>query len=112
MAVELSHREEDMANKADITWRPNVEQTAITTSGSSQQSAAFASETYAIRLGVYAATATFGIQWSVGTNPTAGANSPFLGAGGYEYIAVTPGEKVAIIDKGGVGVCTITELTR
>lgn len=98
--------------RVDLTWRPNVEQTAITTSGSSQQSAAFGAQTYAIRLGVSSGTATSGMHFSIGFNPTATANSPYMPAGAIEYIAVNPGEKVAILDDNATGLkVTITELT-
>lgn len=100
-----------MKNKVDITWRTNIEQTAITTTASSQQSAAFAAGTYAVRIGVAGSTSAYGVNFSIGTNPTATANSPQIAAGGVEYIAVTPGEKVALLEVGGALKVTITEMT-
>ncbi|MDE1828260.1 MAG: hypothetical protein KGH65_03820 [Candidatus Micrarchaeota archaeon] len=97
--------------KVDITWRPNVEQTAITTSATSQQSAAFATSTTAIRLAALASTATYGVHFSVGSSPVATANSPMIPAGGVEYIQVQAGEKVALLQEGGALKVTITELT-
>jgi len=98
--------------KIDLTWRPYIEQTAITSSASSQSSAAFGAQTYAIRLGVSSGTATYGIHFSIGATPTATANSPYMPSGAVEYIAVRPGEKVAILDDGGIGLLvSITELT-
>lgn len=92
-------------------YRPIVEQTAITTSISSQQSSAFGAQTYIIRLGVASSTAADGVHYSVGTNPTATANSPLISAGWYEYIRVAPGEKVAVLQEAGALKVTITEMS-
>jgi hypothetical protein len=97
--------------RVNLTWRPIVEQTAITSSASSQQSAAFGAQTYAIRIAAATANATYGIHFSIGFNPTATANSPYLAAGGVEYIGVNPGEKVAILDDTGALKVSITELS-
>lgn len=97
--------------KVEITWRPYIEQTKITTSVTSAQSAAFGLATFAIRLGVAASTSAYGVHYSVGVNPVATANSPYLPAGGVEYIQVNPGEKVALLEDAGALAVTITELT-
>lgn len=97
--------------KVEITWRPLKEQTAITTSVTSQQSAAFGVATFAIRLAAAASTSAFGVHFSIGVSPVATANSPYLPAGGVEYIQVNPGEKVALIEDAGALAVTITELT-
>lgn len=97
--------------KVEITWRPYIEQTKITTSASSQQSAAFGVSTFAVRLGVATSASAYGVHYSVGVNPTATANSPYLPAGGVEYIQVNPSEKIALLEDTGALAVTITELT-
>lgn len=96
--------------KADVTWRPNIEQTAITTTGSSQQCAAFGAQTYCVRLAVAATTAARGVYYSL--TPTATANSPHLSAGNIEYVAVYPGQKIAFLQETGALKVTVTEMTR
>lgn len=94
-----------------VAYRPIVEQTAITTSASSQQSSAFGTQTYIIRLGVASSTAADGVHYSVGLSPTATANSPLISAGGVEYIRVAPGDKVALLQQTGALLVTITEVS-
>lgn len=68
-----------------------VEQTALTATGSTAQSAAFGASTDLICVNsdeqIYAA---------VGVNPTAATTSYRIAAGGEAWFAVKPGEKVAI----------------
>lgn len=97
--------------KVEITWRPYIEQTAITTSATSQQSAAFGTSTYAIRLAAATSVSAYGVHFSVGVSPVATANSPYLPAGGVEYIQVKGAEKVALLQDTGALAVTITELT-
>jgi len=97
--------------KGDLTWRPNIEQTVITTTGTSQQCTAFGSQTYCVRLGVSSSVAADGVYYSVGGSPTATANSAHLSAGNVEYIAVRPGEKIAFLDQAGALKVTVTEMT-
>lgn len=97
--------------KVEITWRPLKEQTAITTSASSQQSAAFGVSTFAIRLAAATSASAYGVHFSIGVSPVATANSPYLPAGGVEYIQVNPSEKVALLQDTGALAVTITELT-
>lgn len=69
-----------------------VEQTPITSSGTSQQSAAFGSTTRLIRIH------TDGIiSIAIGPNPTATTNSKRLAANQTEYFSVYPGHRIAII---------------
>lgn len=97
--------------KVEITWRPYIEQTAITTSATSQQSAAFGGATFCIRLAAATSASAYGVHFSIGVSPTATANSPYLPAGGVEYIQVRAGEKVALLQDTGALAVTITELT-
>jgi hypothetical protein len=99
-----------MGLKMDLTWRPVKEQTAITSTASSQQSAAVGAQTWCVRLGVYSATSTYGVHYSVGNNPTATGNSPFINAGQVEYVEVGPGDKIAILWHTGASTVTITEM--
>ena len=71
---------------------PVVEQTPITSSGSSQQSAAFNAKTNRIRVH------TDGIiSFQVGANPTASTSTSRMAANATEYFAVSPGAKIAVI---------------
>jgi hypothetical protein len=97
--------------RVNALWRPNIEQTVITSSASSQQSSAFGAQTYCVRLACSGSTATVGVYYSIGFNPTATANSPRLNAGNVEYIGVNPGEKVAILEDTSALKVTITEMT-
>ena len=101
-----------MGVPVDITFRPIVEQTHITTSASSQQSAAFGTQTQVLRLGVASSTATSGVHYSIGASPTATADSPLIPSDWIEYVRVYPGEKVAVLQEGGALVVTITEMSR
>lgn len=69
-----------------------VEQTPVSISGASLQSAAFNSQTKYVRLhgdGVF--------SFVFGSNPTATTDSKRVAAGISEYYGVNPGDKVAII---------------
>lgn len=69
-----------------------AEQTPITSSGTSAQSAAFNSTTKLVRIH------TDGIiSVAFGVNPTADVNSKRLAANTTEYFGVRPGDKVAVI---------------
>lgn len=69
-----------------------TEQTPITTSGSSQQSAAFQTNTKFVRIH------TDGIMSiAFGVNPTATVNTMRLAANQTEYFSVIPGQKLAVI---------------
>lgn len=69
-----------------------VDQAPITSSGSSQQSAAFATATKLVRIH------TDGIlSVKFGANPTADVNSKRMAANTTEYFGVKPGDKVAVI---------------
>lgn len=99
-----------MGVPVSTAYRPLVEQTKITTSASSQQSSAFAASTEVIRLGVASSVVTSGAHYSIGTNPTATANSPLIPADWVEFVRVSPGEKVALLQEAGALVVTITEM--
>ncbi len=99
-----------MGVPVSTAYRPLVEQTKITTTASSQQSAAFAASTEVIRLGVASSTIANGVHYSIGLNPTATANSPLIPADWVEWVRVAPGEKVALLQEAGALVVTITEV--
>jgi acyl dehydratase len=74
------------------TEPPSVVQAPITTSGTSQQSAAFAGDTKWIAISSEAA-----VRVALGTNPTASATTRYVTAG-MSYLAVTGGTKIAVRD--------------
>lgn len=80
--------------------------TVITMSGSSQQTAAVGSQTRQVRI----ATAGQPGHFLIGTDPTAAATSHVIGAGCVDYVAINPGEKVAVLQGGTAGVISITEM--
>lgn len=71
---------------------PLVDQTPITTSGTSAQSAAFGGDTKMARFWCDTQSAV-----AVGANPTATTNNMPLSAGVPEYFRVQPGQKAAFI---------------
>jgi hypothetical protein len=82
--------------------------------GASTQSAAFGTQTYAIRVstaGLVDGTNN-GARIAVGDNPTASATSALLPLNWPEYIKVTPGQKVAVLgNSAATGSLSVTELT-
>lgn len=69
-----------------------VEQSPVTVSGTSAQSAAFAATTR------YILFTCDGIHsWTIGSNPTATTSKMRFPAGTIHYIGVQPGEKIAFI---------------
>lgn len=71
---------------------PLVDQTPVTTSGTSAQSSAFSDGTKMIRAWCDTQSAIV-----IGANPTATTNNMPMGAGAGEYFNVTPGHKAAFI---------------
>jgi hypothetical protein len=80
--------------------------------GASAQSNAFSAQTYWIRVCVQGAiTATSGVRIVVGDNPTASSSSPLLPVNWIEYIAVGPGQKIAVLSNDTItGTLSVTEL--
>jgi hypothetical protein len=82
--------------------------------GASVQSSAFGSQTYFIRVcavGITGAT-NDGVRIAVGDNPTATSTSALLPLGWFEYVKVTPGQKVAALaNNTASGTLSVTELT-
>ena len=82
--------------------------------GSSAQSTAFGSQTYAIRIcsaGIVSATID-GVRIAVGDNPTASATSALLPVQWVEYVKCSPGQKIAVLGNNtGTGSVNVTELT-
>ena len=82
--------------------------------GASAQSAAFGTQTYWIRVvsvGVVSATID-GFRIAIDANPTATSTSTLLPCNWVEIIAVTPGQKIAVLGNNtGTGVVNITELS-
>lgn len=101
-----------MGMKVDITWKPNqqiAEHTAIAISAASQKFTPVGAQTYAVRI-----SSTGNCHWVLisGVNTAATANSAYLAAGQVEYVAVAPGDVIAVIRDGATtGNCTLTELT-
>lgn len=70
----------------------SVEQTPVTITGTSAQSAAFGAESRIVRLHTDVVCSVL-----FGSSPTATANSRRLAANQTEYFRVNPGDKVAVI---------------
>lgn len=80
----------------------------FTMSGSSQQTAAFGSQTYKVRVATSGQPAWF----IVDANPTATTTaSSLIPATWAEDFDVTPGQKGAVLQAGTAGSFTVTELT-
>jgi hypothetical protein len=81
--------------------------------GTSQQSSAFGSQTYWIRVCAVGNTATnAGVRIKVGDNPTAAATSVLLPLNWVEVIRCTPGQKIAALGNDATaGTLSITELS-
>lgn len=87
----------------DGAYIPSTTQN-ITTSGSSQQSAAV--DNYVARIAV-----TQDTYVSVGSDPTATTSSMLIPAGGVEFFATTPGvTKIAVLQVSEAGIASITSL--
>jgi hypothetical protein len=82
--------------------------------GASTQSAAFSSQTYAIRVstsGLVDSTNN-GARIAVGDNPTASATSASIPLNWVEYIKCTPGQKIAVLgNSAATGSLSVTELS-
>jgi len=78
---------------------------AITTSGSSAASSAFAASTRVVRV-----VATQNVNFMFGASPTATTSMNYLPAGQVEYFKVTGGEKVAVIQNSAAGTFYVTEM--
>jgi hypothetical protein len=79
---------------------------SFTMSGSSQQTAAFGSQTYEVRI----ATNTQPAHWALSGDPTATTSSNVQGINVVDYVTVNPGEKIAVLQAGTAGLITVTEL--
>lgn len=71
---------------------PSLTNQQVSIGGASAQSAAFRDTTRFVRL-----HADVACRIAIGTNPTASSTSMRIGAGGTEYLGVTPGLKLAVI---------------
>lgn len=80
----------------------------FTMSGTSQATAAFGSQTYAVRVATNDQPAYVII--GDGT-PTATANETLIPLGWVEDFDVSPGQKLAVLQAGTAGKLTVTELT-
>lgn len=88
-------------------WKQILNQAAITVSGTSAPSAAFGTETYAIRIA--SSTACY---YNVGDGtPVATTATAWFPANWIEYILVNPGQKVAFLQQTAGGVASVTELS-
>lgn len=79
----------------------------FTLSATSQQTSAFGAQTYCVRIATTDQPAFF----LVGTDPTVTAqNGHIMPAAAVDYITVTPGQKIAVLQAGTAGEITITEM--
>lgn len=80
--------------------------TNITTSGTSQATAAVGNVTAIVRVAV-----TTDTYVAIGADPTASTSTMLIPAGGVEFLATVPGvSKVAVIQVTEAGIASITEL--
>lgn len=79
---------------------------SFTMSGTSQQTAAFGSGTYMVRIATGAQPGYFALA----SNPTATSASNLIGTNVVDYVKVNPGEKIAVLQAGTAGTITVTEL--
>lgn len=79
----------------------------FTMSGSSQQTAAFGSGTYQVRIATGAQPGYFALA----SDPTATSSSNLIGTNCVDYVTVHPGEKIAVLQAGTAGTITVTELS-
>jgi hypothetical protein len=81
--------------------------TVFTLSGTSQASAAFGAQTYQIRIATAGQPAFFRV--GDGT-PAATTSDALMPANWVDYITVTPGQKVAVLQAGTAGALSVTEI--
>lgn len=81
--------------------------TVFTLSGSSQASAAFGAETFQIRIATSGQPAY--IKVDDGT-PTATTSDTLMPANWIDYVTVTPGQKIAVLQAGTAGLISVTEI--
>jgi hypothetical protein len=101
-----------MGRTTDSTLRWLGRSDYITTSGTSQQSAAFGAHTSEVRLVCFG---TNGCYVSIGDNPTASDadNTSFiLPPNVVEYFHVSPGQRVAVLQHTGASNLCVSEMGR
>lgn len=76
----------------------------FTLTGTTQQSNVFGAQTYAIRIATTGAA-----YFLIGTDPVADNTSPILGVDVTDYITVTPGQKIAVLEAVSGGRFSVTE---
>lgn len=94
----------------DSTLRWNSLSDYITVAASSAQSAVFGAQTKEIRV-----VSTTACHINIGQNPTAAAtdnNGFYLPANVVEYLHVTPGQRLAVIQDTAGGTLCVAEMTR
>jgi hypothetical protein len=85
----------------------------LTAGSASSQSSAFGQETTLIRIASSNQTGVGAhVHIATGTNPTATTSSTLIPCGLIEYVAVAPGDKIAVLRGGGTDISlSITEIT-
>jgi hypothetical protein len=81
--------------------------TVFTLSGSSQATAAFGAETFQIRVATGGQPAF--VKVGDGT-PTATTSDTLMPANWVDYLTVTPGQKIAVLQAGTAGTLSVTEI--
>jgi hypothetical protein len=96
----------------DIVGKFGTSQT-ITATGTSLQSTAFGQETTLVRVATTNLTgAGAHITLAIGANPTATANDPMIPCGLITYVAVSPGDKIAVLRGASTNIdVSLTEIT-
>lgn len=94
----------------DSTLRWSGVSDYITVGAASAQSAIFGARTFEIRV-----VSTTACHINIGSNPTAAAtdnNGIYLPANVVEYLHVTPGQRLAVIQDTAGGTLCVAEMTR
>jgi hypothetical protein len=84
--------------------------TIFTTSGTSQPTAAFGSQTYQIRVSTGAQSAFIKIGDGTPTAASTG-DSAEVPANTIDYFSVSPGQKLACVQGSGAGLLSVTEMS-
>lgn len=93
-----------------VSSRPGIN-TVFTLSGSSQQTAAFGTQTYQIRVATSGAAPAGAAYLAIGANPTADTTGILIPGNFVDYFTVTPGQKIAVIQGGTAGLISVTEMS-
>lgn len=87
-------------------WTPVRSQTVAVGASSAAVTNAFGTGIFVLRI-----ASTAALHYAVGASPTATSSDAYLPANTVEYIAVRPGQKIAVIQDSSSGNATVTEMS-